>query len=52
MNRDQFRIEPVDIIAIERQARALQAQALAEMTSAAWGWIVARLRRAPAGQTA
>ena len=52
MTREDFRVEPVDIVAVERQARALQAQALAEMTSVAWGWIVARLRRAPAGQTA
>ncbi len=52
MNREDFRIEPVDIVAVERQARALQAQALAEMTAAAWGWVVARLRRAPFGQTA
>lgn len=52
MNRDEFRIEPVDIVAIERQARAMQAQAVAAMSAAAWGWIVARLRRAPSGQTA
>lgn len=52
MNPDQFRTEPVDIVAIERQARALQAQALAEMSTAAWRWIVARLRRAPVGQAA
>ncbi|MCC5987148.1 MAG: hypothetical protein JJT95_05650 [Pararhodobacter sp.] len=52
MNRFEVNIEPVDVVAVERQARAMQAQAMAEMIVAAWRWIAARLRRAPAGQTA
>ena len=48
----QSRYDLVDIISIERQARALQAQAMGDMTRAAWRWIAARVRRAPAGQTA
>lgn len=52
MKRYELSIEPVDIVAIERQARALRAQAIAEMTTAAWAWVVARLRRAPVAQAA
>lgn len=52
MNRIEYVIEPVDIVAVERQARAMQAKAMAEMASGAWNWLVARLRRAPGGRTA
>lgn len=52
MNRFEFNIEPVDIVAIEREARAMQGKAIKEMTVATWRWIAARMRRAPAGQTA
>ncbi|MCC5999958.1 MAG: hypothetical protein JJU19_03735 [Pararhodobacter sp.] len=52
MNRNELVIEPVDIIAVERQARAMQAQVMAEMLAAAKVWMLARLRRAPGGQTA
>ena len=52
MNRFEMNNEPVDIVAVERQARAMQAKAIAEMTVATWQWIVVRLRRTPAGQTA
>jgi len=42
----------VDIVAVERQARAMQAQMMAAMFRAAWVWVAARMRRAPEGQTA
>lgn len=41
-----------DILEIERQARALRARAVADGIRAARLWVAARLRRAPAGQTA
>ncbi len=52
MNRNEFVIEPVDIVTVERQARAMQAKVLAEMLRGGWGWAMARLRRAPEGRTA
>lgn len=42
----------IDVIELERQARALQAKAMADMTGAALRWIAARLRRQPAAQGA
>ena len=45
-------LEPVDIVTVERQARAMQAQVMAEMFGAAWRWMAGRLRRSPSGQTA
>ena len=42
----------IDIIAIEREARALRAQAVAEGVRAALTWLRARLTRAPQGRTA
>ncbi len=42
----------MDVIEIERQARALRARAVADALRAARIWVVARLRRAPNGQTA
>ncbi len=52
MNRNEIVIQPVDIVAVERAARAMQAKVVGELISGAWGWVVARLRRTPAGQTA
>jgi hypothetical protein len=42
----------VDVVAIERQARAMQAQAMAELLRGGWRRLNAWLGRAPAGQTA
>jgi hypothetical protein len=41
-----------DIIAIEREARALRAQAVADGVRAAFAWLRARVARAPEGRTA
>jgi len=48
----QFDLSYVDVIEIERQARALRARAVADAFRAARVWVAARLRRAPNGQTA
>lgn len=50
----EYRFDPaqLDVIALERQARTLQAQAMAELIGAALRWIAARLRRQPAAQGA
>ena len=42
----------VDIVAVERQARAMQAQVMAELLRAGWRRMNGLLRRAPDGQTA
>lgn len=42
----------IDILAIEREARALRAQAVAEGVRAGLAWLRARLARAPEGRTA
>ncbi len=58
MNRNEAlpqgprQFEIVDVVAIERQARAMQAEAMAGLIRSAWRWIGTRLRRAPIGQTA
>lgn len=53
MSRNELpRFDIVDVVAIERQARAMQAQAMAELMRAGWRRVNAWLRRAPAGQTA
>lgn len=44
--------QPVDILAIEREARALRARAVADMARAAWTWLRARFGAAPADRTA
>jgi hypothetical protein len=51
MNREQ-QYQIVDIVAVERQARAMQAQVVAEIVRAGWRRLGAWLRRDPAGQTA
>ncbi len=58
MNRTQMtlelprRTEMLDLIAIERQARAMQAEVMADLLRAAWRRVAGLLRRAPNGQTA
>lgn len=42
----------IDILAIEREARALRARAVAEGIRTAFAWLRARLARAPQGRTA
>ena len=42
----------IDILAIEREARALRARAVAEGVRTAYAWLRARLARAPQGRTA
>jgi len=42
----------IDIVEIERQARVARSKAVAEAVRAARIWVAARLKRAPAGQTA
>ena len=42
----------VDIVAVERQARAMQAQVMADLLRAGWRRLHGLLRRAPGGQTA
>lgn len=37
--------DKIDIIAIEREARRLRAQAFASMVSQAWSWVVSRVRK-------
>jgi aryl-alcohol dehydrogenase-like predicted oxidoreductase len=44
--------QPVDILAIEREARRLRARAVAEMAQAAFAWLRARLARSPEGRRA
>jgi hypothetical protein len=44
--------EPIDVIAIERRARELRAQALADLVRAASRWIAARLRGSAAAPAA
>lgn len=51
-NELQADLQFMDVIEIERQARALRARAVADGFRAARLWIAARLRRAPSGQTA
>jgi hypothetical protein len=51
-NELQADLQFMDVIEIERQARALRARAVAEAFRAARLWVSARLRRAPGGQTA
>lgn len=52
--RNELQADPqfLDVIEIERQARALRARAVADAFRAARIWVVARLKRAPHGQTA
>jgi hypothetical protein len=42
----------VDVVAVERQARAMQAQVLADLLRSAWRGMAGWLRRSPSGQTA
>jgi hypothetical protein len=42
----------VDIVAVERQARAMQARVMAELLRSGWNWLNDWLRRAPGGRTA
>ncbi|WP_209424380.1 hypothetical protein [Pararhodobacter sp. SW119] len=42
----------VDVVAIERQARAMQAEVMAGLIRSGWNWLANRLRRAPAGHAA
>lgn len=51
-NELQADLQFMDVIEIERQARALRARVVADGMRAAGGWVMARLRRAPNGQTA
>jgi hypothetical protein len=44
--------EPVDLIDIERQARAMQAQVMADGIRAMFGWLRSRLSRQPGARTA
>ncbi len=46
------KINPIELIEIERQARAMRAHFIADATRAGWNWMVARLRRGAQGQTA
>lgn len=48
----QYDLRFLDVIEIERQARALRARAVADAFRAARVWLSARLRRSPNGQTA
>lgn len=48
----RFDLSQLDVVELERQARAMQARAMAELIGGAARWVVARLRRQPAGQTA
>jgi hypothetical protein len=42
----------VDVVAVERQARAMQAQVLADFLRSALRGVAGWLRRSPSGQTA
>jgi hypothetical protein len=44
--------DQLDLIAVERQARALRAQVVADGARALVAWVRARLTRAPQGRTA
>lgn len=44
--------EPVDLVEIERRARALRAEFVASMAADLRAWVAARLRRQPEGRTA
>lgn len=48
----RFQIEPVDIVAIEREARRLQAQAMAEGMRTLIGWLRDRLINPAGARTA
>jgi hypothetical protein len=39
----------VDVVAIERRARAMQAEVMAGLIRSGWNWLGNRLRRAPTG---
>jgi len=45
-------VHVVDIVAVERQARAMQAQYVGEAMRSGWRRLAAWLRGNPAGQTA
>lgn len=51
-NELHIEIDVIDLVSIEREARALRARVMAEGIRAAWNWVAARLRRNPEGQTA
>ncbi len=42
----------VDVVAVERQARAMQSKVMAELVRTGWRRVSGLLRRAPDGQTA
>jgi hypothetical protein len=44
--------QPVDILAVEREARRLRAKAVAEMAQTAVAWLRARFARSPEGRAA
>jgi hypothetical protein len=58
MNRNEMtpfvphRLGVVDVVAVERQARAMQAQMMAELARVGWRRLTGWVRRAPDGQTA
>jgi hypothetical protein len=52
MTNPQFAIEPIDLIEIERRARAMQSQAFADMFRALRASIAARLHLTPVSHTA
>jgi len=53
MTEPRFRFsEPVDLVDIERQARAMQAQVMADGIRAFASWLRSRLSRQPGARTA
>jgi hypothetical protein len=53
MNDSRYELnDQLDLIAVERQARAMRAQVVADGARALVAWVRARLTRAPQGRTA
>lgn len=52
MTDNKFEIKPMDLIEIERRARAMQSRAMFDMFSALRAAIVARFHRAPSTHSA